>query len=129
MKQSVIIMLGSNTGDRKASLDSALQVLRDCIDIDAVTSDLDNPDITGNGPDYLNRLVYGHTALSATDLNEALKRIEYRLGRDRSNHATIAIDIDAVIYGETIIKPKEHGSVPFRTLLGFQKITPHIIDD
>ncbi|MDE6317616.1 MAG: 2-amino-4-hydroxy-6-hydroxymethyldihydropteridine diphosphokinase [Muribaculaceae bacterium] len=114
---SIIIMLGSNAGDRRANLDLAMHALRDCVSIDAVTADLDNPDITGAGADYLNRLVFGRTALSATALDTALKDIETCLGRDRTTPRTVIIDIDTVIYAGIIVRPKEYASLPFRTLI------------
>ncbi len=60
-RNNVIIMLGSNTGDRKAYLDKASEALRQYVDITALSDDLDNPDFTGRGPDYLNRLLTGTT--------------------------------------------------------------------
>lgn len=113
----IIIMLGSNAGDRRANLDRATHALRDCVSIDDVTADLDNPDITGAGADYLNRLVFGRTALSAAALDTALKELETCLGRDRTTPRTVIIDIDTVIYSGIIVKPKEYASLPFRTLI------------
>lgn len=114
---SIIIMLGSNAGNRRANLDRAVDALSRRVAIESTSSDLDNPDITGKGADYLNRLVFGHTALSPQLLDAYLKEIETDLGRDRSHPGSVIIDIDTVICDGTIVRPKEYDSAPFRALL------------
>ena len=113
----VTIMIGSNTGDRKSHIDNAVEALREYVGGITVTHDIDNPDFTGVGPDYLNRLLSGTTALPLERLKTVVKAIETRLGRDRRDPAIVAIDIDIVVYGDTIIKPSEYTSPPCRRLL------------
>lgn len=113
----VAIMIGSNTGDRKVHIDNAVAALREYVGDIIVTHDIDNRDFTGVGPDYLNRMISGTTLLPLSRLQTAVKEIETRLGRDRSNPAIVAIDIDIVVYDDTIIKPSEYTSPPCRHLL------------
>lgn len=118
----VTIMLGSNTGDRKANLDNAVKALSGHVDRIAVTRDIDNPDFTGRGPDYLNRLLTGTTTLPLPGLKAALKETETVLGRDRTTPRLVAIDIDIVVYGDEIVKPSEYTSPPCQALLDAKKI-------
>ncbi|MDE6757387.1 MAG: 2-amino-4-hydroxy-6-hydroxymethyldihydropteridine diphosphokinase [Muribaculaceae bacterium] len=120
-RNNVIIMLGSNTGDRKAYLDKASEALRRYVDITALSDDLDNPDFTGKGPDYLNRLLTGTTTHGLSSLKETLRQIETDLGRDRANPQSVAVDIDIVVYGDDVVKPSEYTSPPCRALLDGQK--------
>lgn len=113
---AVTIMLGSNTGNRKAMLDAAAEALRRHILITAETVDIDNPDYTGRGNDYLNRVVAGTTSLSQHALTAIIKDIEKSLGRDRSLRGVVAIDIDIVTFNDSVIKPDEYHSLPYRTL-------------
>ena len=118
----VTIMLGSNTGDRKANLDNAVKALSGHVGRIAVTRDIDNPDFTGRGPDYLNRLLTGTTTLPLPGLKAVLKEIETVLGRDRATPRLVAIDIDIVVYGDEIVKPSEYTSPPCQALLTAKKI-------
>lgn len=118
----VTIMLGSNTGDRKANLDNAVKALSGHVDRIAVTRDIDNPDFTGRGPDYLNRLLTGTTTLPLPGLKAALKETETVLGRDRATPRLVAIDIDIVVYDDEIVKPSEYTSPPCQALLAAKKI-------
>lgn len=116
MSREVVIMLGSNAGDRNANIDKALQALTGLMTISRISRRLDSPDINGIYADYLNLVAVGHTQLDLDDLNEQLKNLEQRLGRDRSMPGVVTIDIDTVIYDGHIVKPKEYTALPFRTL-------------
>lgn len=113
----VIIMLGSNTGDRKGNLDKGVESLRSHITSMSVTRDIDTPDFTGRGPDYLNRIVTGKSSISFPELKRILRDIETEAGRDRSIPSLVALDIDIVVYNGTIVKSSEYTSPPCRALL------------
>lgn len=113
----VIIMLGSNTGDRKANLDRGVEALHRHITSMSETRDIDSPDFTGRGPDYLNRIVKGKSAIPFPRLKQILRDIESEAGRDRSTPSLVALDIDIVVYGGTVVKPSEYTSPPCRALL------------
>ncbi len=116
-RNNVILMLGSNTGDRKTNLDKAVEALRRYVDIETVTCDIDNPDFTSRGPDYLNRLLCINTNLSLDVLKSVSKKIELDLGRDTSKFPFINIDVDIIIFNGTIIKTSEFNSYPYQLLI------------
>lgn len=116
-RNNVILMLGSNTGDRKTNLDKAVEALRRYVDIETVTCDIDNPDFTGRGPDYLNRLLCINTNLSLDVLKSVSQKIELDLGRDTSKFPFINIDVDIIIFNGTIIKTSEFNSYPYQLLI------------
>lgn len=113
----VTIMLGCNTGDRKANLDRGVDALRPHVTSMSVTRDIDSPDFTGRGPDYLNRIVKGKSAIPFPGLKQILRDIESEAGRDRNTPSLVTLDIDIVVYGDTVVKPSEYTSAPFRALL------------
>lgn len=49
---------------------------------------------SGTGPRYFNALLVVDSTLSRDELRDTLRRIESELGRDRSDPARVAIDID-----------------------------------
>ncbi len=106
------LALGSNVGDRRASIDAAF----DAIDrIDGVrllerapvieTAAVTLPGSEPQG-DYLNSACTIETTLPARDLLLALQRIERTLGRDRSESVRWAprtIDLDILLDGDRVI--------------------------
>ena len=94
-----LVALGSNLGDRRASLESGLRALAE---LGAVTpSPLwpETPDESGRGPDYLNTVALLETpGGDPRALLEALLRAELRLGRDRSGgrNAPRTLDLDLI---------------------------------
>lgn len=127
-RNNVILMLGSNTGDRKATLDKAVVALRKYVDIETVTRDIDNPDFTGRGPDYLNRLVLGLSRFPFDLLKSALRDIESSMDRDRTTPGLVTIDIDIVVCNDRVIKPSEYTSPPCRTLLRIAQKNQSMVD-
>jgi len=94
-----LVALGSNLGDRRASLEAGLEALAR---LGAVTpSPLwpETPDESGRGPDYLNNVALLETPGSdPAALLEALLRAELRLGRDRAQgrNAPRTLDLDLI---------------------------------
>jgi 2-amino-4-hydroxy-6-hydroxymethyldihydropteridine diphosphokinase len=94
-----LVALGSNLGDRRASLEEGLQALAGLGRVAVSPLWTETPDESGRGPDYLNTV-----ALLETDgddpraLLEALLRAELRLGRDRAQgrNAPRTLDLDLV---------------------------------
>lgn len=112
----VVVMLGSNYGDRASNLDNATEALRKYIDIIAISPDINSADITGNGADYLNKLLTGRTSLSLQELKVATKKIETSLGRNRAIPTEVVIDIDIITFGDEIVKPTEYNTPHFKLL-------------
>ncbi len=97
--------LGSNVGDREASIRRAVEMLGDLPDTIVVgVSRLRDTEPVGvvDQPRFLNGAVELDTPLAAHDLLDALLRIERDLGRDRAGvppGGPRTIDLDLLLYG------------------------------
>jgi 2-amino-4-hydroxy-6-hydroxymethyldihydropteridine diphosphokinase len=104
----VAIALGSNLGDRDASLRAALDQLRPVIQSMRVSSFHETAPVgVGNQPMFLNAAVVGETTLPAHEVLRTLLEIEARLGRERPfPGAPRTLDLDLILYGgEAIDSP------------------------
>lgn len=119
---SVAIMIGSNTADRHRLIIEASRLVAQMLDNPVMSEISDTPDFTGIGEPYLNRVIKGCVSESQLQsLQHRLHHIESLLGRDRSNPAIVAIDIDLVTStapdGTTSIhSPREYRTSLFRSL-------------
>ena len=95
--------LGSNLGDRRASLAAALRALPHLGRIDGVSSVWESAPVgPPHQPDYWNMVVRLRTTLSAAELLAAIKAIETRLGRKPTYpQGPRVIDIDILTHGST----------------------------
>ena len=100
------IALGSNLGDRDATLRRAAAALRGVLP-DLRLSSTHETDYVGAGPAqpaYLNAVAVGETSLPARGLLEALLEIERQFGRERPYpDAPRTLDLDLILYGLDII--------------------------
>jgi len=103
-----VLALGSNLGDRLASLQGAVSSLADTPDVwvQAVspgyeTEPVDSPEDAGP---YLNAVVVIDTALSASMLMERALAIEsaYDRERDEVHNAPRTLDIDIIVVGDRL---------------------------
>ena len=99
------ISLGSNLGDRKAQLESALAALADSPDVlvRAVSSFHETPPVGGPGGQgaFLNAAAALETSLEPTDLLSLLQSIEHRAGRIRTvRWGERPLDLDLLLYGD-----------------------------
>jgi 2-amino-4-hydroxy-6-hydroxymethyldihydropteridine diphosphokinase len=100
-----LLGLGSNVGDRRAQLQSAVAALPDAgITVLASSSTYDT-DPVGPVPDqptFLNACIRVETVLEPLQLLDVLKRLERELGRAASGarHGPRAIDIDVLLLGD-----------------------------
>jgi 2-amino-4-hydroxy-6-hydroxymethyldihydropteridine diphosphokinase len=102
----VAVALGSNLGDREATLVAALEALRPLIpDLRASTfHDTAPVGVPSPQPRYLNAAAVGTTALSARALLDALLAIEQRFKRERAwQNAPRTLDLDLILYGREVI--------------------------
>jgi 2-amino-4-hydroxy-6-hydroxymethyldihydropteridine diphosphokinase len=121
---TALISLGSNLGDRKATLDAALEQLRQTAGIREVavstyhqTSPVGGPP---GQPEFLNAAARLETTLSPRALFTQLQRIEQELGRTREVHwGPRTIDLDLLLYDDVIIDEPDL-VVPHR-LLSFRR--------
>lgn len=109
----VVLALGSNLGDRDATLTEALDRLTASgVRITAVSAFAASIAVKPDGPDpsapgYLNAVALARTDLSPRDLLATIHTIERDLGRVRLEHwGDRTIDIDIISYGvRTVAEP------------------------
>ena len=102
----MLLALGSNLGDRRRLLASALTRLGCWLD-GMVASGLYQtaPRYVEDQPTFLNMAVRGRTALSPFELLAVVQAIETGLGRERSQrYGPRTIDIDIVYYGDAHVQ-------------------------
>jgi 2-amino-4-hydroxy-6-hydroxymethyldihydropteridine diphosphokinase len=99
----VAISLGSNLGDRRAHLLSAVEelgrLLRNLRASDTIETEPE--DVPGPQPPYLNMAAVGETDAAPPDLLAALLEVERRQGRTRPvPRAPRTLDLDLILYGD-----------------------------
>lgn len=105
VKTPAYIGLGSNLGDREATIRAALATLNeeDGIEVVAVST-LRETDPVGVGlqPPYINGAAELETTLSARELLDRLLATEQRFGRVRvsGEHGPRTLDLDLLLYGD-----------------------------
>ena len=103
---TAVLALGTNLGDRTATLRTAVDELRavDDIEVERVSPVVETDPVGGpDQPDYLNAVVLVRTGLSARELLLACQRIETGHGRKRTvRWGPRTLDIDLIRYGELI---------------------------
>jgi 2-amino-4-hydroxy-6-hydroxymethyldihydropteridine diphosphokinase len=133
----VAIALGSNLGDRRHHLETAIDLLMPHLRQALVSSFLDTePEgVADDQPRYLNAALVGEAQLMPSALLKRLLSIEEQLGRTRPYWgAPRIIDLDLILYGD--VELTEHGlQVPhprFRerrfVLAPLAEIAPELID-
>jgi 2-amino-4-hydroxy-6-hydroxymethyldihydropteridine diphosphokinase len=109
------VALGSNLGDRRASLDSALKMLAETGGVQlVVVSDVIETAALGpvDQPDFLNAVAQITTSLTPRDLHSLLCNVEIRLGREKGQRwGPRTIDLDLLLYGDKTVKT-ENLTVP-----------------
>lgn len=101
----VVIALGSNLGDRKAAIESAIDLLKEFIEIEKVSTLIETDPVGGpkQGP-YINGVLLGRTTLAPEELMTKLLDVEAELGRVRSvPNAPRTIDLDLIDYEGVVI--------------------------
>ena len=102
------IGLGSNLGDREATLRSAIAAQRQLGSVDAISSFYETAPVgTVEQPDFLNAVVALQTTLPPEELMAALLRIEQDHGRDRSASVPKGprtLDLDLLSYGDVVME-------------------------
>jgi 2-amino-4-hydroxy-6-hydroxymethyldihydropteridine diphosphokinase len=101
------VALGSNLGDRQATLRSAIAALQQLGSVDATSSLYETAPVgLVEQPDFVNAVVALRTALPPLDLMSALLRIEQQHGRDRSASVPKGprtLDLDLLSYGDVVM--------------------------
>ena len=106
----VYLGLGSNVGDREATLVRALEMIGEIehVRVVRVSNTIETDPVggpSGQGP-YLNAAAKIETDLAPEDLLAALQEVEAALGRDRGNQqrwGPRTCDLDILLVGETVL--------------------------
>jgi 2-amino-4-hydroxy-6-hydroxymethyldihydropteridine diphosphokinase len=109
-RNTIVLALGSNLGDRAWNLRRALHALRSAVNIVRVSAIHESAavDAPEGSPPFLNLVLIGTSALSPSSLLSELLAIETRLGRVRHgvrNEPRI-IDIDLILHGATRMRTR-----------------------
>jgi len=100
------IGLGANLGERRATIEAALDALRTLPRTRLVARSRlwASAPVDAGGPDYLNAVARLDTRLDAHDLLAALQAIEGRFGRERAyRNAPRTLDLDLLLAGDATI--------------------------
>jgi 2-amino-4-hydroxy-6-hydroxymethyldihydropteridine diphosphokinase len=111
-----LISLGGNLGDVAATIESALQRLRQTpgISVVAGSSMHRTPPVGANaGTEFVNAAAVLETTLTAHELLDRLLTIETELGRVRTIHwGPRTLDLDLICFGDTVINDPPRLQVP-----------------
>jgi 2-amino-4-hydroxy-6-hydroxymethyldihydropteridine diphosphokinase len=99
-----VIALGANIGNPKERMDIAISLLRESLEVSAVSSYFSTAPVGGpEQPDYLNAVAIAESDLPAAELLALLHGIEKVLGRERIEHwGPRTIDLDLIQYGSIL---------------------------
>lgn len=99
-----VIALGANIGNPKEQMDVAVALLKESLEVSAVSSYFTTSPVGGpEQPDYLNAVCIAESELPAADLLALLHGIEKVLGRERIEHwGPRTIDLDLIQYGSLL---------------------------
>lgn len=124
MTHSVNLCLGSNFGDRCANIRTAVQALSEVLEGEILVSEMtESPSVTGIGSPYLNVVIAGHTVMQKERLRDFAKALERRAGRTDQlrDEGKISLDVDIVLFDETILKSSEYSSCYFKKCMATLK--------
>jgi len=106
--RQAVLSLGSNLGERLATLQGAVDTFADTPDVSVVavspvyeTEPVDAPDAS---PSFLNAVLLVDTTLSVNTLLERCRAVEDAFGRERhaGTNAPRTLDVDLVVVGERV---------------------------
>lgn len=104
-----VISLGANIGDPKAQMDIAVALLRQALEVTAISEYFSTKPVSNiEQPDYLNAICIAESELPALDLLAVLHGIEKTLGRERLERwGPRTIDLDLIQYGSLLSSADE----------------------
>ena len=109
--ETVVLSLGSNLGDREATLKAGVAAIAAVPGVTLVDASriVETPALKPHGvdedaPAYLNAVILVHSESEPPELLEAIGAVERRLGRERSERwGDRTLDIDIVAWGDRSI--------------------------
>ena len=104
-----VIALGANIGNPQEQMDIAIALLRESLEVQAISSFYTTAPVGGpEQPDYLNAVLIAESELPAADLLALLHGIEKALGRERIEHwGPRTIDLDLIQFGSILSYSEE----------------------
>lgn len=118
--------LGSNYRP-SASISAAIRQLEICFGSLLVSPRYTSPSHTGNGAAYTNLVVAFDTAKTASEVYGELKVIESAQGRERSESTRCLIDLDLLLYGDSV-EAHQHFRLPREDILCFDFVLRPLTD-
>lgn len=106
MANSIFLGLGSNLGDRRENISSALRELKKFVNPIKISSLYETvPKDAPGHPQYMNAVFEATTELSPHELLKTIKRLEKKLGRaSERDMLPRVIDIDILFYNQNSIR-------------------------
>ncbi len=105
---TVYLSLGSNMGDRQQNLDLALKLLSQRMQVVKVSSVYDTEAVGPiSQPRFLNLVCEVKTRLAPEGLLTMVKGLELKMGRKGRTGEPRIIDVDILLYGDTVVKTAE----------------------
>jgi len=102
------LSLGSNLGNRQENLDTALKLMSQRMQIGKISSIYDTEAIGSIAqPRFLNLACEVFTRLTPEGLLALVKGVELKMGRHSRSGEPRTIDIDILLYGNTVVKTKD----------------------
>lgn len=122
-----VLVIGSNMGNRVETIKKALSFLENYCVIICQSDIYENKDCLGSSKRYMNCVLELETLLNKDILSAKIKKYELSAGRtlEGKKRGEVAIDIDIVIWEDTILRPLDFNSVYFK--LGFTKLKKHCL--
>lgn len=110
MSENCLIGLGSNLGERRSILETAVAGLREKLDVIAVSKWYSYPAVGGpsDQEDFLNGVVVARSSLTAFEVAKLLHRLEREAGRERVvRWSSRTLDCDLLLFGDQQIDTEE----------------------
>ena len=103
------IGLGSNSRDRESQISDAIKFVLGLLKDGKVSSVYETEACNGKDKPYLNAVIKGRSVLPEEELVEKFKNYERQHGRQLGSkeEGIIPIDLDLVIRGSRILRPKD----------------------
>lgn len=120
----VVLSLGSNCGNRHENVSAGIKWLETKLSDFKVSHLYATPDCLGSQKEYINAVASGTTTLSPNEIDILCKQFELSFGRDAQARKSnmVPIDIDLVIYGDEILRPRDYACDFFQ--IGFKSLSP-----
>lgn len=122
-RHHIIVSLGSNCGDRAASVAKAIEWLRRRLSEFRESGIYETPPYGHAGSNYMNAVVSGKSSCDLQGFEKECKRYEEAEGRDGECRRLnlVPIDIDVVVCDDMILRPKDFAREFFK--IGYRQIT------